>query len=320
MSKFFVWFFIVLSVLTIMAVHVKLFTTTTTINRCVERYIIDNNNLVLDNAGQMPVVKLELFTRMTTPERSIFYSFILLDAGVLFGFARKSYDQSGLLTIKCNEKFEIANIYDENMIGEDPRVFHHDGCVYVVDNRHDNVHLHNYTKKTYVRVNLDGKNFSFVSRGRDFYCIHTMQPFRLFKVDVSDGAVQPVYTVGGETVDNTLRGGTPGYIVNSYRGGTPGYMYDAKKYYGFGHRTYQKSDDILRHDIYFWVLLFDDDDQVIRLKIIDIDQPIASRNLTDPTCVLQAADSLYLVTAESDLAWFHDQPYVTNVYKLELRM
>ena len=51
-----------------------------------------------------------------------------------------------------------------------------------------------------------------------------------------------------------------------YRGGTPGYKLNENEYYGFGHRTYIQ-DGILKHDIFKWIVYFDNNKTNIFLHL-----------------------------------------------------
>ena len=99
-----------------------------------------------------------------------------------------------------------------------------------------------------------------------------------------------------------------------YRGGTPGYKLDDNKYYGFGHRTYIHN-KILKHDIFKWVLYFEDN-KLPRIEHMNIDQPENSKNICDPTSIIDINNKKYLITAETENHWFQEQDYITNVYEI----
>ena len=50
------------------------------------------------------------------------------------------------------------------------------------------------------------------------------------------------------------------------------------------------------------------------MEIINVEQPINSKNITDPTSVIKINNIEYLITAESKEPWFCKQEYITNVY------
>ena len=97
-----------------------------------------------------------------------------------------------------------------------------------------------------------------------------------------------------------------------YRVGTPGYPLSKNKYFGFGHRTYFVNSKCI-HDIFLWIVSFEKKPQI---SIYDCKQPPNSKNICDPTSVVNIDEELYLITAESDHPWFRDQDYLTNVYKI----
>jgi hypothetical protein len=99
-----------------------------------------------------------------------------------------------------------------------------------------------------------------------------------------------------------------------YRGGTPGYKINENEYYGFGHRTYNDY-GTLRHDIFKWIVHFENN-TLPSITIIEVDQPIHSKNICDPTSVVEVNNKKYLITAETNKEWFCDQDYITNVYEI----
>jgi hypothetical protein len=99
-----------------------------------------------------------------------------------------------------------------------------------------------------------------------------------------------------------------------YRGGTPGYKLNDNEYYGFGRRTYIQ-DSILKHDIFKWIVSFDND-KLPRISYYDIEQPYNSKNICDPTSIIEINNKKYLITAETDKPWFSEQDYITNVYEI----
>jgi hypothetical protein len=71
----------------------------------------------------------------------------------------------------------------------------------------------------------------------------------------------------------------------------------------------------VKHDIFKWVVYFDND-RLPRISIFDIEQPDNSKNICDPTSIIEINNKKYLVTAESDDAWFTEQDYITNIYEI----
>lgn len=240
--------------------------------------------------------------RLQVPQDSIFYSMIQYKNEIL-GFGRHHYTHG--LTIKGIKLDSSFNIIEKDRyacIGEDPRCFIHRDKLYILNNYLNGGNLVDYETNLQLKLNLSGKNFSFISHADSLYIIHCIKPFRLFKIDLNSGLIQSV-----EVHDD---GKNYNY---EYRGGTPGYKMGESSYYGFGHRTYYV-DGNLRHDVFQWIVRFDGVRPTI--KIVEVAQPPNSKNLCDPTSVINVDGIDYMITAESDYAWFQPQDYVNNVYKI----
>jgi hypothetical protein len=247
---------------------------------------------------------LKFIKKIDTIQNSIFYSFLNKDDKII-GYGRL-WDGFNpyrtIINVSINNNFEIIN-YNDTLKGEDPRIFEHNNEVYIVDNYLNDIHLYNLNKNINCKINLNGKNFSFISHNNELYFIYTMRPFILCKVVLKTGNVIKINVNDfNSTINLEYRGGTPGYKNNN----------KINVYYGFGHRTYFK-DDILKHDIFKWIIDFNNKPS---LEIIDIEKPSVSKNISDPTCVIIIENKTYLVTAESDEAWFKNQDYITNVYEI----
>ena len=67
----------------------------------------------------------------------------------------------------------------------------------------------------------------------------------------------------------------------------------------------------LYHDVFAWVLNLHSPTPMFTLH--DIQQPNGSMAITDPTCIL---DDVFAFTAESSTAWFREQEYRTQCYRL----
>jgi hypothetical protein len=59
-----------------------------------------------------------------------------------------------------------------------------------------------------------------------------------------------------------------------------------------------------------------DNDKLPRISHFDIEQPYNSKNICDPTSVIEINKKKYLITAETDNSWFCEQDYITNVYEI----
>jgi len=135
------------------------------------------------------------------------------------------------------------------------------------------------------------------------YFIHYIKPFELYTFDIENGNITKIEVDDDKNNYNY-----------EYRGGTPVYKLNENEYYGFGHRTY-KQDNILKHDIFMWIVYFDNN-KLPRISHFDIEQPYNSKNICDPTSVIEINNKKYLITAETDNPWFYEQDYITNVYEI----
>jgi hypothetical protein len=262
-------------------------------------------------------MRLKFFKRINTSKNSIFYS--LIDNGKeIVGFGRQRYDCRIIKKIILDTKFNIINEKDNYLKGEDPRTFYIGNDLYVLDNYLNDMYLIKESSPTqdflsfskeYIPIPIDGKNLTFINyppSSSNLYFIHYFKPFCLYNFDLVTRNITKIKTIEGES-DNEYRGGTPAYSINP------------TTYYGFGHRTYFKN-GILTHDIFKWVLTFDSigygECITPTIELYDIYKPENSKNITDPTSVIEINNKKYLITAESDEAWFKEQDYVTNVYEI----
>ena len=247
-------------------------------------------------------MKFSFVKRINTEHNSIFYSLIKKNNEII-GFGRKHYNENLMKIVKFNENFDI--IEDNNIIleGEDPRCFNYNNKIYILNNRFSDMALIDYESKEYIKIKISGKNISFIEHDNLLYFIHYIKPFKLYTFDIKNN------TITEQEVDDD------NYNYNyEYRGGTPGYKLNNNTYYGFGHRTYFKNDTLI-HDIFKWVVYFDK--ELPRILHFDIEQPNNSKNICDPTCVIEINNKKYLITAETDEHWFTEQDYITNVYEIK---
>ena len=247
------------------------------------------------------MIEFELVKRVDTPPLSIFYSMIHYK-NEIFGFGRNHYwDERLINNIKLNENFDIIeNI--KKFKGEDPRCFIHKEKLYVLDNFLNDMYLIRYDDMEFIKINISGKNLSYISHNDKLYFIHYMKPFILYEHDLDTNTITHVPTFLGLEANH------------EYRGGTPGYRLGTNKYYGFGHRTYWK-DSILLHDVFLWIVSFEN--EFPEITIHDVIQPPNSEIICDPTCVIEINNKYYMVTAESHGIWWYEQDYITNVYEIK---
>ena len=223
---------------------------------------------------------------------------------MIIAFGRVQYNIRSIRKITLDNEFNI--IEDNNIIfkGEDPRCFEYNNKLYIQDNFWNDMYLIDYDNVNYIKINISGKNISFINHNNILYFIHYIKPFELYTFDINTGNINKV------KVDDDRQ--TYNY---EYRGGTPGYKLNDNEYYGFGHRTYFKNNR-MTHDIFYWVVYFENN-KLPRISYYDIEQPENSLNICDPTSVIIIDNKKYLITAESRDEWITaDQDYVTNVYEM----
>jgi hypothetical protein len=249
-------------------------------------------------------MKLVFVKRIDVPKLSIFYSLIKYKNEIIaFGRVQYNYIRS-IRKITLDNEFNI--IEDNNIIfkGEDPRCFEYNNKLYIQDNYCNDMYLIDYDNVNYIKINISGKNISFINHNNILYFIHYIKPFELYTFDINTDTINKV------EVDDDRQ--TYNY---EYRGGTPGYKLNDNEYYGFGHRTYFKN-NIMTHDIFYWVVYFENN-KLPRISYYDIEQPENSLNICDPTSVIIIDNKKYLITAESRDEWITaEQDYVTNVYEI----
>jgi len=249
-------------------------------------------------------MKLSHVKKINTTKNSIFYS-LLKHNNEIIAFGRRHYGQERVIKkITLNENFDIIEDNGVFFRGEDPRCFEYNDKIYILDNYGYDMHLIDYENKKYTKINISGKNISFINHNNVLYFIHYIKPFVLCTFDVETGDIRKI-DVDDDGNDHNYE----------YRGGTPGYKLNENEYYGFGHRTY-KQNDILKHDVFKWIVHFENE-KLPRISYFDVEQPYNSKNICDPTSVIVINDKKYLITAESDKEWIYEQDYITNVYEID---
>lgn len=242
--------------------------------------------------------------RINTTKNSIFYSLVKKDNQII-AFGRENYKERVIKKITLNDDFDI--IEDDNVyfIGEDPRCFEFNNKIYVLDNFLNDMFLIDYENEKYTKIDISGKNISFINHNNVLYFIHFIKPFELYTFDVETGNITKV-----ETDDDR------NHFGYQYRGGTPGYKYklNENQYYGIGHKTYLQ-DNIWKHDLFIWLVYFEKD-KLPRISHFELEQPMNSKNICDPTSIIEINNKKYLITAETDHRWDCEQDYITNVYEI----
>lgn len=248
-------------------------------------------------------MKFLFYKRIDTAQNSIFYSLIKKNNKIL-SFGRRHYGGERVIKkIELDENFDIIEDNNITFRGEDPRCFEYNNKIYVLDNFFNDMYLIDYDNIKYIKINISGKNISFINHNNILYFIHYIKPFELYTFDIENGNITKI------EVDDDKN-----HCNYQYRGGTPGYKLNDNEYYGFGHRTYVE-DNILKHDIFKWIVFFENN-KLPRISHFDIEQPYNSQNICDPTSVIEINNKKYLITAETKNIWYCEQDYITNVYEI----
>jgi hypothetical protein len=248
-------------------------------------------------------MKFSYIKKIDVTKNSIFYSLINYN-NVIVAFGRRHFGAERVIKkITLDENFDIIEDNNITFRGEDPRCFEYNNKIYILDNYIHDMFLIDYENTKYIKINISGKNISFINHNNQLYFIHYIKPFILYTFDVETGNITKI------DVDDDKHN-----YNYEYRGGTPGYKLNENEYYGFGHRTYIQ-DNILKHDIFKWIVFFDND-KLPRISHYDIEQPYNSKNICDPTSIIEVNNKKYLITAETDNPWFYEQDYITNVYEI----
>ena len=249
-------------------------------------------------------MKFKFIKRIDTTKDSIFYSLIKYKNEII-AFGRKSYvyGERVIKKISLCENFNI--IEDKNIFlkGEDPRCFEYNSKLYILDNYLNDMFLIDYEMNKYIKIKLSGKNPTFINHNNILYVIHYIKPFELYTLDVETGITTKIEVDDDKNNYNF-----------EYRGGTIGYKLNENEYYGYGHRTYYKENTLI-HDIFKWIIYFEDN-KLPRISHFGIEQPSNKKNICDPTSVITINNKNYLITAETNIAWFCEQDYITNVYEI----
>lgn len=260
----------------------------------------------------MPV-SFKHIKRITTEPNSIFYTLLKIRDNKFIGFGRKNCPARILKKVILNDKLDIIEDNNETFRGEDPRSFYFNNKMYVIDNYVNDMYLIEHdtvAPQKITKIHMSGKNLSFIPHGGKLYFMHYIMPFVMYTCDVNTGLCEKVAVGNHQNTHNyEYRGGTPGYLVK----GTD------NKYVGYGHRTYMVG-AVMTHDVFKWMVTFPVDNGAPTIEYIEVKQPPGSKNICDPTSVVilndGGVDKSYLITAETDEIWFHNQDYITNVYEI----
>jgi acid phosphatase class B len=117
-------------------------------------------------------MKFSFIKRIDTAKNSIFYSLIKSN-NVIIGFGRRHYGTERVIKkITLDENFDIIEDNNITFRGEDPRCFEYNNKIYVLDNYWNDMYLIDYDNIKYIKINISGKNISFISHNNKLYFIH----------------------------------------------------------------------------------------------------------------------------------------------------
>lgn len=251
-------------------------------------------------------ITLKHVARIPTSENSVFYALKHAStiSNVREAFYRSQYDKR--LLGRCFISLDQWSIIRDDgpiAIGEDPRVFEHDGVEMILDNTWgDSRLLLPNDRFKILQLPTNGKNLTLISHGSTTYCIEWFKPLRVHSCDDLEGGSWETKLARTQGQNLEYRGGTPGYATR-----------DKSVYFGMGHRTIESA-GLTTHCPFFWLLNVKN----WNLTVADYgDEGIFSNNIVDPTCIVQHNDRYYLLTAESQRPWFGaTQDFATNVYEI----
>ena len=211
--------------------------------------------------------------------------------------------------------------------GEDPRIFAHNGKVFVVDNTLDGCRLIQLTSsgglERIYRVALSGKNLTFLpSSNNELLLVHWFVPLSVFRVTLPEEdpketfvGLECIYAEETNAVDVTATGGGEKTMRDDeLRGGTPGRPAGAGCWWGLLHRTHSVK-GVLRHDPWSWVVRRKGEAFTAHLSPVEVRNRPTAANVLDP-CSLVMEGELVCTTAESPAGWFEDQIFVTGMWRM----
>ncbi len=299
-------------------------------------------------------IHLRFIQHIGTKPFSIFYTLIPYADGFL-AFYRHHYSSIAMGFAVLDEHFQVLRDHGVIYRGEDPRSFIHRGEIYLTDNFYnankiirvslpaideeslmgaegtlkavteaetstiDPVEIENRRVKSTAIIYdqqlsptfevvygpevcdpnyPEGKNLTYLSDAGVLYQVRWFYPLEMYCFDENIKRTFLVYRSAGES-DNKYRGGTPGYAT-AVKG----------EFVGFGHYTITEN-GVLRHLPFVWKLNVYT--MHLETRLLEV-QPLA--NIMDPVGVVCLDHRYYLITAESDWAWFCDQDYITRVWEI----
>lgn len=130
-------------------------------------------------------MKFSYIKRIDTTKNSIFYSLIKYNNEII-AFGRRRYDERVIKKITLDENFDIIEDNNITFTGEDPRTFEYNNKIYILDNYFSDMFLIEHENKKYTKIDISGKNISFINHNNILYFIHYIKPFILYTFDAED--------------------------------------------------------------------------------------------------------------------------------------
>ena len=122
-------------------------------------------------------MKFSFIKRIDTTKNSIFYSLIKFKNEII-GFGRRDYGSERVIKkITLDTNFDIIQDNSIHFRGEDPRCFEYNNKLYVLDNTFSDMFLIDYENNKYMKINIAGKNISFINHKNILYFIHYIKTF-----------------------------------------------------------------------------------------------------------------------------------------------
>jgi len=216
-------------------------------------------------------------------------------------YYRKDHITTALKRGHLNENWELIPDSDWEKPGwEDPRVCTWRGRSYFTNNFINQCGMCDMDTGEEIKIYLNGKNFTYLP-GDELSVISWFNPLEVHRL--TSGT--PKLLIKRRFPDSHLPDSA------SWRGGTAGLMLEPGLFVGFGHRTVQEG-DTLRHLPFVWRLRTKGRRYRLEAHLVDLPEMWP---LCDPTCIIERGGNWYLITAQSPLAWFVDQPLRTAVYE-----
>lgn len=292
---------------------------------CTEPFPLLPSNMTLIPLVDVPIPKRGVFLScVDSDERHSNSS----DSFMLECFFRTDFLRQGMSKVFLNDNFHVASrVYDNVLPGEDGRVFRWNEKVHVTDNYMGRMKIMEINDQGEFQswplpVNMMGnksKNIIPVPTETHlllvdfeaetiYSCIRSShnQSFALDCTQNSPENIQWTYlgNAGGRRPTNM-----------AYRGGTAGHKVSNNTFIGFGHLSLNYT----HHDMFSWRLLMSTNKNwSMTMEYVNhYGGNEFHHEIKDPTSMVCVDNAWHVITAESDLAWYHhNQLLVQRVYRV----